>query len=63
MTLKEIVEERKEGTMEDSSRSVSLEMVIFVIFMIPALILGSFLVLYMILEVAPDYPPRSGVEL
>ena len=57
------MEDRKEGVMEDSSRSVSLEMVIFVVFMIPALILGSFLVLYMILEVAPDYPLRSGVEL
>ncbi len=63
MTLKHTFSSREEEAMEDAGSSVSLEMIIFVIFMIPALLLGSFLVLYVILEVAPDYPLRSGVEL
>lgn len=49
--------------MEDISHGMSLEMVILVICMIPAIVLGAFLAFYMILEIAPDYPPRPDMQL
>lgn len=49
--------------MEDISHGMSLEMVILVICMIPAIVLGTFLAFYMILEIAPDYPPRPDMQL
>jgi hypothetical protein len=58
-----MMEYRKRGTMEDISHDTSLEIVILVIFMIPAIVLGTFLALYVILEITPDYPPRPDMQL
>ncbi|UCF58225.1 MAG: transglutaminase domain-containing protein [Candidatus Bathyarchaeota archaeon] len=49
--------------MEDTSHDTSLEIVILVIFMIPAIVLGTFLALYVMLEITPDYPPRPDMQL
>jgi hypothetical protein len=58
-----MMEYRKREIMEDISHDTSLEIVILVIFMIPAIVLGTFLALYVILEIAPDYPPRPDMQL
>ncbi|UCE28592.1 MAG: transglutaminase domain-containing protein [Candidatus Bathyarchaeota archaeon] len=58
-----MINDRKEQIMEDARHNVSLELVIFVIFMIPAIVLGAFVFLYMILEVTPDFAPGPGMQL